>query len=422
MHTPESIGMMSAMDEARAPAPPPAGDGGTGTGAGGPAPSNPPTPPTAAAAAAPPVTRGRRITVRLLIWGTTVLAIIGIFAIWANRQVFSADNWASTSTKLLQNEQIRDATANYLVEQLYANVDVEAEIKKRLPKEVQALAGPASGLVRTGATEVAKRALATAKVQEAWKTANRAADQTLVNIVEGGKGPVAINNGVVSLDLAAVLTNITNRLGLPEVASKLPANVAHLTVLKSKQIKAVQDIGKILKGLALLFTILIPVLYAIAIFLAKGYRRRTLMNVGFAAVIAGVFVFLLRTLVVNQVADSLVKTESVKPAAHAALSIATSILSDIAGAFVVIGIPLIVAAWFAGPSRYATRAREFIAPFLRDRPEWTYAIVAAIMLLVFIWNPIASTGKLAGIIVYSALAFFGAYLLRRQTAEEFPPP
>ena len=61
--------------------------------------------------------------------------------------------------------------------------------------------------------------------------------------------------------------------------------MAHLTVLKSKQIKAVQDIGKILKGLALLFTILVPVLYAIAIFLAKGYRRRTLMNVGFAAVI-----------------------------------------------------------------------------------------------------------------------------------------
>ncbi len=178
------------------------------------------------------MTRGRRITVRLLIWGTTVLAIIGIFAIWANRQVFSPDNWANTSTKLLQNEKIRDATANYLVEQLYANVDVEAEIKKRLPKEVQALAGPASGLVRTGATEVAKRALATAKVQEAWKAANRAADQTLVNIVEGGKGPVAINNGVVSLDLATVLTNITNRLGLPEVASKLPPNVAHLTVLE----------------------------------------------------------------------------------------------------------------------------------------------------------------------------------------------
>ena len=425
MHTPAPIGMMSAMEEPRVPAPPPSGGDGGGAGAGGPAPSSSPTPrtpPAAAAAGGPAVTRGRRITVRLLIWGTTVLAIIGIFAIWANRQVFSPDNWANTSTKLLQNEQIRDATSNYLVEQLYAHVDVEEEIKKRLPKEVRPLAGPAAGLVRTGATEVAKRALATARVQEAWKAANRAADQTLVNIVEGGKGPVAINNGVVSLDLATVLTNITNRLGLPEVASKLPANVAHLTVLKSKQIKAVQDIGKILKGLALLFTILVPVLYAVAIFLAKGYRRRTLMNVGFAAVAAGVIVFLLRTVVVNQVADSLVKTESVKPAAHAALSIATSILSEVAGAFVVIGVPLIAAAWFAGPSQYATRARKFIAPFLSERPEWTYGIVAAIMLLIFIWEPIPSTGKLAGIIVYSALAFFGAYLLRRQTAEEFPPP
>ena len=83
---------------------------------------------------------------------------------------------------------------------------------------------------------------------------------------------------------------------------------------------------------------------------------------------------------------------------------------------------MIAAAWFAGPSRYATRARQFIAPFLREHPEWVYAIVAVIMLLIFIWNPIPSTGKLAGIVIYTLLAFFGAYILRRQTAEEFPAP
>jgi len=422
MQTPDPIGMMWAMDDA----PSPTGGDGRGAGADAPAGSPPaastPAPSQPAQGPYPPVTRGRRITVRVLIWGTTLLAIIGIFAIWANRQMFSAGNWANTSTRLLQNEQIRDATSNYLVEQLYANVDVEAELKKRLPTVVQPLAGPISGGIRDVAGEVAKRALATARVQEAWKTANRAADQTLVNIVEGGKGSVAINGGVVTLDLASILDNITKRLGLPEVSSKLPASVAHLTVLKSKQIKAVQDIGKILKGLALVFTILVPVLYAIAIFLAKGYRRRTLLNVGIAAVTAGVAVFLLRMLVVNQVTDSLVKTEAVRPAAHAALSIATSMLSEIAGAFVIIGVPLIAAAWFAGPSRYATRAREFLAPFLREHPEWSYGVVAVLLLLLFIWNPIPSTGKPAGIIVYTLLVFFGAYLLRRQTAEEFPPP
>jgi hypothetical protein len=97
------------------------------------------------------------------------------------------------------------------------------------------------------------------------------------------------------------------------------------------------------------------------------------------------------------------------------MSIATSRLSEIAGAFVLVGIPLIAAAWFAGPARWAVRGRKAIAPFLRDRPEWTYAIVGAIMLLIFIWNPIPATGKVAGIIVFLALVL-GTYLLRRQTA------
>jgi hypothetical protein len=404
--------------------------GGSGTSAGGsgaPASSGGASPRDGEATAARPpageaprATRGRRILVAFLIWGTSVLAVVGIFAVWANRQVLNPNNWASTSTQLLQNAAVREATSNYLVDQLYANVNVEQELKARLPSQLQPLAGPLAGAIRNLATEAAQRALANPRVQEAWRNANHAADQSFVTIVEGGKGAVVISGGQVTLDLSSIVTNITNRLGLPNVSSKLPPSVAHLTVLKSKQIKAVQDIGKALKGLALLFTILVPLLYALAIFLARGYRRRTLMNVGIAFIAVGVLVFLLRHIVVEQVTESLVKSESVKPAARAVLSIATSRLSEIAGAFVFIGIPLIAAAWFAGPARLATRGRRALAPFLRERPEWTYGIVAAIMALVFIWDPIPATGKAAGILSFLALAFFGTYLLRKQTAEEFP--
>jgi len=142
--------------------------------------------------------------------------------------------------------------------------------------------------------------------------------------------------------------------------------------------------------------------------------------VGIAIVTAGIVVFLGRKVMINQVTDSLVSTESVKPAAHAVLSIATSMLSQIAGAFVVVGIPLIAAAWFAGPARLAVDARRRIAPFLRNEPGWTYGIVAAGMAAIFIWDPIPATGKVGGIIVFAALAFLGTYLLRRQTAAEFP--
>jgi hypothetical protein len=374
---------------------------------------------TAAAAPAAP-TRKRKIWIGVLVWGTTVLAIVGIFAIWANRQMLNPDNWAHTSTRLLQNAEIREATANYLVDQLYANVDVEQELKSRLPTQLQPLAGPVAGAVRNLATEAAQRALANPRVQEAWRQANRAADQTLVTVVKGGKGAVLITKGEVNLDLASIVADITGRLGLPNVSSKLPASVARLKILKSNQIQLVQEGGNALKGLALLLTILVPLLYALAILLARGFRRHTLMMVGIAAVVAGLVVFLARSVLITQVANSLVKDESLRPAARAVISIGTSMITEIAGAFVFVGVPLIAAAWFAGPSRWAVAGRRKIAPFLRDQPRWTYGIVAAIMLLIFIWNPIPATGKPAGIIVFLILAFFGTYLLRKQTAEEFP--
>jgi hypothetical protein len=95
-------------------------------------------------------------------------------------------------------------------------------------------------------------------------------------------------------------------------------------------------------------------------------------------------------------------------------------LSQIAGAFVIVGIPLVSAAWFAGPTRPATAARRFIAPFLRDQPVLAFAITTLAMILIFIWRPIPATGTAAGIIVFLALALLGTEVLRRQTEREFP--
>jgi hypothetical protein len=38
--------------------------------------------------------------------------------VWANRQLLNPDNWANTSTQLLRDPEIRNAPANYLVNQL----------------------------------------------------------------------------------------------------------------------------------------------------------------------------------------------------------------------------------------------------------------------------------------------------------------
>ncbi len=355
----------------------------------------------------------------VLIWVTTVLAVLGIFAVWANRQLLNPNNWANTSGKLLENADVRNGISNYLANQIHANVN-GSRLKAVLPPLLQPLAAPVAAAVQNLAVAGAQRALNDPTVQTIWKDANRVANQTFVNIVNGGKGNVHISGGAVTLDLSALVTDLTNRLGLPNLASKLPPSVGHLKILKSNQLALVQDIGSALKDLALLLTIIVPLLYALAILLAHGRRRRTLMNVGFAIVVAGVLVLAATAILRPAVVNSLVKVDANKPAGNAVVSIATSMLTEIAGAFVFVGVPLIVAAWFAGPARLAVRGRRAIAPFLRDQPVGTFAIVTVVMALIFIWGPIPAMHRLAGIIVFLVLALVGAAVLRRQTAAEFP--
>src|SRR6516164_8890935 len=63
------------------------------------------------------ISRTRLILVDVMIGITTVLAVVGMFAVYANRLLFNPDNWAKTSTQLLENDTIRSTTANYIVQQ-----------------------------------------------------------------------------------------------------------------------------------------------------------------------------------------------------------------------------------------------------------------------------------------------------------------
>ncbi|MFZ0972571.1 MAG: SHOCT domain-containing protein [Solirubrobacteraceae bacterium] len=367
------------------------------------------------------ISRRRLIGVDVLIGVTTVLLVVAIFATWANRLLFSPDNWSKTSTQLLQDSNVRSTTANYLVDQLYANVDVTGLIKQGLPTQLQGLAAPAAGALRNAAVQGAELALSRPRVQQLWAQANRAADQTFIDIVNGRKGTVAVNQGVVSLDLASILNNIAARLGLPsDIASKLPPSVATLVIFKSNQLKYVQNGGKAIKSLAFWLLVIVPLLYILALFLAKGHRRRTLMTIGFAGILAGVLVILGRSILQGQVVNSLTSDASLQVTIRHVYNIATAILKDVAGAVVFIGIVLVAAAWFAGPARPAYATRHAISPFLREQAVATYGIVLGILVLLFIWNPIPATGKPLGILVFTVLALLGTYILIGQTAREFP--
>jgi len=73
-------------------------------------------------------TSGHPRIVAALLVVATLIAFLAIFSIWVNRQALNTDNWVHTSDKLLQNDEVKTQLSNYLADQLFTNVDVQAEL------------------------------------------------------------------------------------------------------------------------------------------------------------------------------------------------------------------------------------------------------------------------------------------------------
>ncbi len=348
-----------------------------------------------------------------------MIAFLGIFSTWVNRQALNTDNWVSTSDKLLQNDEVQARLSNYLAEQLFENVDVQAELEATLPPRLAPLAGPAAGALHQLAPQVAQRALETPQFESLWSNANRGAHETLLEIVDGGSSTVSTNGGEVTLDLNALLTQVGGQVG-GNLASKVPADAGKLTILKSDQLSTAQDIVGLIRHLPIVLTLLAVLLYALAIYLAGPRRREALRGVGFSFVVAGVLVLVLQHFGGSAVTDALAKTDSVKPAVDAVWSIGTSLLVTVAVSAITFGILLIIGAWLAGQTRLATNLRRDAAPYLRERVGATYAVVALVFLGLILWAPVVAFHKLIGLLILAALMVIGTEALRRQTAAEFP--
>src|SRR4051812_42333233 len=57
--------------------------------------------------------------VPVLIVLASLIGTVAVFAVWLDRQAFNTDEWTRTSGRLLENDKVRAAVANYEVDILY---------------------------------------------------------------------------------------------------------------------------------------------------------------------------------------------------------------------------------------------------------------------------------------------------------------
>ena len=144
----------------------------------------------------------------------SILLLLGSFAVWAKRQLLETDTWTDTSVEMLEDPAIQKALADYLVVELYSNVDVEAELAAKLPPQLQPLAGPVAGGLQQLANQVATKALAQPRTQELWEEANRRARTKFLAVIDDETTAVSTEDGTVTLELGTILASIAAQLGI----------------------------------------------------------------------------------------------------------------------------------------------------------------------------------------------------------------
>ena len=367
------------------------------------------------------MSRTRRRIVKALVVLGSILAFLSVFAIWVERQALNTNDWVETSGRLIQNEQIRSAVGNYLVDQLYANVDVEKELEGILPGETKRLAGPVSGGLRQVAGSGAEEVLKSSTAEELWKDANRAAHEQLLAVLENNKEAVSTANGEVTLNLGSLVTNLADQVGIgAQLAEKLPPDAGQITIIKSQQLKAAQDIVAGIKGLALLLSLLTLLCLGLAVYLSKEGRWVTVLLCGIGLVAAGFAAIVFRSVAGGIVVNQLVTEESVKPAAEAAWSIGTSLMISIATTVIVFGVLAGVAGWLGSPTGSAKATRRFMAPVLRDYAPYVYTGLVVLVCIYFLSSSTQNLRSFLTTLIVGGFVALGIHQLRRQTEEEFP--
>ncbi len=361
----------------------------------------------------------RRVLVTSLIVLGTIVAFLAIVSVWVNRQALNTDNWAATSTRLLDSPAVRTSVAGYLVDQAYTNFDVTGELRDVLPKQAKPLAGPAASGLRNLAQQGIEELLTRPAVQSLWEEANRRAHQRLLQVLNGGGGGVSTENGTVTLDLGTVLQETANGIGVgQQAAQNVQPGSAQITILHSKQLKTAQDVARGLRTLPIVLLLAMLALFGAAIALA-GRRREALRSVGIGLAIAGVLALIARTIAGHAVVNALAQTQAARPATQDVWTIATSQLVVAAEATIIYGALIVLAAALAGPARIAVETRRATAPYLRDA-RYAFGAVALVMLLVIVWRPTPATHNAIAVLAMAVLLALGMEALRRQTSREYP--
>ncbi len=326
--------------------------------------------------------RRHLILVSILLVLGIILTPITMVALYVRTQVNDTGRYVDTVAPLASNPAIQAYVADDITNRLFEQVDVESYIKSVLPTQADPIAGPISTALQTFVHTTVLKIVQSQQFYDLWVAANRLAHSSLVKVLTGsGTGVVTSKNGVITLDLSGLLTQVQQALdnaGLT-IFSHIPiAKIsAQIPLFQSKDLYKIRHGVGAFNKIAFVLPFIVIALFGGAIYLSRNRRKGFLAAaIGFAigALILAIGLAVGRSIYLNAATSS----DLPHDAAAAAFDTMIRLLHKSVRAALTLSIVVAIAVFFAGPSRLANWFRTKVkagANWLgaaSDQAGWTW--------------------------------------------------
>lgn len=349
---------------------------------------------------------------RVLLVLATLACVIAALGAWADRELLDTDQFTKSSVEVLQDPAVQATTAAFLADQLIDGPAVAARLREALPPRLAPLAGPLSAGAGELADRTVRRVMRSGQFQTLWENSTRRAHQQLIAVIEDDGGRLA-SAGII-FDLRPQLGVLAERLGVTGAAT---GDKATVRVLRGDQLDTARKAVHLLETLRWVSALLAIALLAGAVALTPD-RARGLINAGIVLVVAGLLLLVARRVGGNQVVSALSDNGAAADATAAMWRILTSLLAQIAGTGIVLGVVCIGSGWLGGASAWAAKARRWLSPGVLDHPEIGYGVVLAAVVALLAAGLLPAASRPLAILIYLVLAVAGLVTLRRRMERE----
>jgi hypothetical protein len=359
--------------------------------------------------------RGRRIAVVVLLVLAPIVFFVGALATWVDRVALENSTWSDVTQKIATDPAVTTPLADALSQKLQAQADFQTRLSAALPPQLQPLAAPAAGALNELVDRASTRIVTSPRGISLLVAASTVAHAQAIKIIDGDTKLGDVTNGI-TIDVSSVLSELSQRLGLPDVASRLPAANKTIVIVPKRNLSAIKQVIDVIRALSTWLIFVGLALLAAAVYLA-GDRRRAVFWAAVGLVTVGLLLAIARIVGGGIVPDAVASTDSGKQAASAIYNIVSEGLRDIAITIAAVGVVGIAGSWLVGPGRRATGLRRIVAPWI-ENPWYAFGGLAAVLLLIIAWGPTRGARTPVTIVICTVLAVVGLEVLRRQSAME----